>query len=307
MTNPAAGPQRQDFHFFERLRVRWSEVDMQKIVFNGHYLMYFDTAVASYWRALAMPYHDTMAALGGDLYVRKATLEYEGSARYDDQCDVGLRCARIGTSSMVFVAAVFRGEQRLVHGELVYVFADPVSQTSRPVPATLREVLLGYEQGQAMVSLQQGKWPELRDEIRALRQSVFVDELAWPAVWVEDPSDPAATHVVLRNRLGQVLACARFSASDDGVADIGRLAVHPAVRGSGLGRGLLAGLEEAAAARLVTQLRMQAQASALSFCERLGWVPHGEVFVENGLRHRTLLRSLVTDGVRPQAVVSTNS
>ena len=26
---------------------------MQKIVFNGHYLMYFDTAVAGYWRALA--------------------------------------------------------------------------------------------------------------------------------------------------------------------------------------------------------------------------------------------------------------
>ena len=46
---------RQEFRHFERLRVRWAEVDMQKIVFNGHYLMYFDTAVAGYWRALAMP------------------------------------------------------------------------------------------------------------------------------------------------------------------------------------------------------------------------------------------------------------
>ena len=48
-------PARNDFRHLHRLRVRWAEVDMQKIVFNGHYLMYFDTAVADYWRALALP------------------------------------------------------------------------------------------------------------------------------------------------------------------------------------------------------------------------------------------------------------
>jgi hypothetical protein len=54
-----------DFRYFDRLRVRWAEVDMQKIVFNGHYLMYFDTAVAGYWRALALPYaRDDGAAAG---------------------------------------------------------------------------------------------------------------------------------------------------------------------------------------------------------------------------------------------------
>src|SRR6478735_1307631 len=83
--------QRSDFRFFERLRVRWAEIDAQKIVFNGHYLMYFDTAVAGYWRALAMPYAATMHYLGGDLFVRKSTVEYEGSARYDDVLDIGVR------------------------------------------------------------------------------------------------------------------------------------------------------------------------------------------------------------------------
>ena len=37
--------QRTDFRCFHRLRVRWGEVDMHKIVFNGHYLMYIDTAM----------------------------------------------------------------------------------------------------------------------------------------------------------------------------------------------------------------------------------------------------------------------
>jgi YbgC/YbaW family acyl-CoA thioester hydrolase len=62
---------RDDFRLLHRLRVRWVEVDLQKIVFNGHYLMYFDTAMADYWRALAIPYEDTMHQLGGDLYVKK--------------------------------------------------------------------------------------------------------------------------------------------------------------------------------------------------------------------------------------------
>ena len=112
MAAPAAAPTRKDFRFVERSRVRWAEVDLQGIVFNGHYLMYFDTAVAGYWRALAMPYHDTMQALQGDLYVRKATLEYEASARYDDVLDIGIRCGRIGNSSMVFEGVICRDGRR---------------------------------------------------------------------------------------------------------------------------------------------------------------------------------------------------
>ena len=39
---------RTEFRFLDRLRVRWSEIDAQQIVFNAHYLTYFDTAVAGY-------------------------------------------------------------------------------------------------------------------------------------------------------------------------------------------------------------------------------------------------------------------
>ena len=50
---------RADFVCSPRLRVRWAEVDMQKIVFNPHYLMYFDTAIAgccSEWRGPTFPF-----------------------------------------------------------------------------------------------------------------------------------------------------------------------------------------------------------------------------------------------------------
>ena len=139
---------RQDFRFSHRMRVRWVEVDMQKIVFNGHYLMYFDTAVAGYWRALALPYHETMEMLQGDLYVRKATLEYHAPARYDDELEVCARSARLGNSSLVVEVAIFRrGEPAspLVNGELVYVNVDPASRTPAPLPVALRERIRAFE------------------------------------------------------------------------------------------------------------------------------------------------------------------
>ena len=56
--------QRSDFRCVHRLRVRWAEVDMQKIVFNAHYLMYIDNAMSDYWRALALPYEAKHAGPG---------------------------------------------------------------------------------------------------------------------------------------------------------------------------------------------------------------------------------------------------
>jgi YbgC/YbaW family acyl-CoA thioester hydrolase len=282
---------RNAFRFLDRLRVRWAEVDLQKIVFNGHYLMYFDTAVAGYWRALALPYHETMAALQGDLYVRKATLEYEASARYDDQLDIGIRCARIGNSSMVFEAAVFRGEQRLVHGELVYVFADPSTQTSRPVPQALRDWLLGYEAGDPVVTVQTGDWTSLGGASRGLRQAVFADELGAPAAGVEDAADAQAVHAVAFNRAGLPLATGRLLAQESGVGQVGRMATFAAMRGAGLGHAVLAALAAASRGRGDTSLLLNAAPSAVPFYARAGFAPSGVVHSEAGVDHLEMRRA----------------
>jgi YbgC/YbaW family acyl-CoA thioester hydrolase len=196
---------RSDFRFAEKLRVRWVEVDLQKIVFNGHYLMYFDTAVAGWWRALAMPYAETMEDLGGDFFVRKATVEYEGPARYDDQIEVGIRCERIGNSSMLLRAVVFRSGRRLVTGELVYVYADPATHTPMPVPPALRALFLGFDAGEPVLDLRLGEWSTLMEPARRLRQAVFVQEQGIPAELATDAADAAALHAVAFNRLGRAV------------------------------------------------------------------------------------------------------
>ncbi|HET7792625.1 MAG TPA: YbgC/FadM family acyl-CoA thioesterase [Rhizobacter sp.] len=285
---------RSEFRFTERLRVRWVEVDVQKIVFNGHYLMYFDTAVGGYWRALAMPYAETMAYLGGDLFVRKATVEYEGSARYDDVLDIGVRCGRIGNSSLVFSCAVFKHEQLLVSGELVYVFADPATQKSKPVPQELRDLLQAFEAGKPMVEVRVGGWDELERDARNIRTSVFIEEQGIPMQmeWDEADPDPGCIHAVAYNRFGRPLATGRLLEHVPGVAKIGRMAVAQTMRGSGVGRSVLDALMKTARERGYREAVLHAQTSAEAFYSRAGFVPRGVVFEEVGIPHIEMMRNL---------------
>jgi len=281
-----------DFRHLERLRVRWAEIDAQNIVFNGHYLMYVDTAVAGWWRALALPYAKTMHSLGGDLYVRKATLEYHASARYDEVLDVGVRCARIGNSSLQMAAAVFRQGELLVSGELVYVFADPATQRPAPVPAALREVMLGFERGEAVVELREGAWADLEAPAMAVRSEVFVDEQKVPAELESDELDAGALHTVAFNRLGLPLATGRLLIAEPGVARIGRMAVVRGLRGGRIGRQVLDALLDAARRRGDTRAVLDAQTSAQAFYARAGFRPVGEEFEEVGIAHIRMVRAL---------------
>jgi len=282
--------QRSDFRYFERLRVRWTEIDAQKIVFNGHYLMYLDTALAGYWRALAIPYAQTMAALDGDLFVRKATLEYLAPARYDDVLDVALQCSRIGSSSMTFVAGVFRQEQLLVSGELVYVFADPHASRSKSIPAKLRELLEGFEAGRPMVELRVGSWRDLGGDAGRIRNEVFIGEQGIPAEMEWDAGDNDAVHAVAYNRLGLPLATGRLLEHVPGVAKIGRMAVVAGSRHNRVGRAVLDALLDAARARGDREAVLHAQLTAAPFYERAGFVRRGPEFDEAGVGHVEMSR-----------------
>ncbi|MBT9595548.1 MAG: YbgC/FadM family acyl-CoA thioesterase [Vitreoscilla sp.] len=283
---------RHDFRFVERLRVRWAEVDMQQIVFNGHYLLYADTAVAGYWRALALPYQEAMQLLGGDIFVRKATLEYHAPAAYDDLLEIGVRCGRIGNSSMAFELGVFRADELLVSGELLYVFADPVARQARPVPPELRSVMLGFEAGEAMVDVRVGTWDMLGREAQTIRAEVFVAEQKIPAEMEWDAADSECIHAVAYNRLGMPVATGRLLEHVPGVAKIGRMAVRRALRGSRVGRAVLEALMQAARERGEREVILHAQMSAEPFYRRAGFSQRGPVFEEAGIAHVEMVRGL---------------
>lgn len=284
-----------DYRCHSRLRVRWAEIDMQRIVFNAHYLTYFDTAITDYWRALALPYDDAMHTLGGEPYLKKVTLEYHASAREGDMLTIGMRCLRVGNSSMLFDGGIFRGEQLLVSGELIYVFADPANQRPTPVPALLRELFTGFEAGESTTQLQLGVWQDLGDRAARVRQAVFIDEQGIAPAIEMDGQDATALHALVTNRLDQPVATGRLVTLSPGVSRIGRMAVHRALRGGRLGRQMLDALVQAAAKRGDHQVVLHAQASAQPFYERAGFEVSGSRYEEAGLPHVPMQRALTTN------------
>ena len=283
---------RGEFRALERLRVRWVEVDLQKVVFNGHYLMYFDNAMAGYWRVSAMPYAPTMAHFAGDMFVRKATVEYHGSARYDDLLDIGVRCARIGTSSMHFTGAAFLQDRLIASCELVYVFTHAHAPTPQPVPLAFRDAVLAYESGESMVDVRVGSWDELGGPAGDVRTDVFLNEQKIPAAMEWDAADHECLHAVAFTRFGYPLATGRLLVDAPHVARIGRMATRQSVRGSGIARRVLDGLMVEARRRGDTAVVLSAQLSAQAFYARAGFVPQGAVFDEAGIAHVEMSRPL---------------
>ena len=224
--------------------------------------------------------------------MKKATVEYHGSARLDDQLDVGIKCARIGTSSMLYPCAIFRGEEHLISCDLVYVFADPATQKSKPVPASFRDILLAYEAGESTVRMQLGTWQELGVEASQLRTEVFVEEQGIPAEMEWDAADQTAIHALVRNRMGLPVATGRLLQHAPGVGRIGRMAVRRVLRGSNLGREVLRALVRAAKERGDREVLLHAQRTAEGFYARLGFVRRGEPFEEAGIVHIEMVHAL---------------
>jgi len=138
---------REQFWFFHPFRVRYSEIDGQGVVFNAHYLTYFDTTITEYFRALGYDQYADAKQTGEDFHVVKSVIEYKAPVRFDWELDIGARVARIGNSSLTFELAIFSkgGNEALVTGEIVWVNTN--QQTHRPVPISkaIRERIAARE------------------------------------------------------------------------------------------------------------------------------------------------------------------
>jgi acyl-CoA thioester hydrolase len=81
--------------YVHHVRVRYGEVDMQKVVFNAHYLAYCDDAADLWFRSLGA----ALEAGEWDIMVKKATITWTGGARVHDDLVIEVAVRRWGTTS----------------------------------------------------------------------------------------------------------------------------------------------------------------------------------------------------------------
>ncbi len=133
-------------------------------------------------------------------------------------------------------------------------------------------------------------------EALAIRTRVFVDEQGVPSdeeIDEHDRSDPSAAHALVRPDIGATaIGAGRFYVSMPGTVQIGRMAVVPASRGTGVGRALLEALAGEARNRGFHRAHLHAQVHAREFYVKSGFFDDGEQLWDAGILHQPMSREL---------------
>ncbi len=136
---------RADFAHTHRIRVRWSEVDPQSVVFNARYLDYADVAVTEYWRAI----RDAGLWHAGPIecHVAKAEVVFKKPIRADEELDLMARTPRFGNTSMTTLVEIHGAEAEDLRAsiELVVVHVDLTDHRPRALPEAVRAALITFD------------------------------------------------------------------------------------------------------------------------------------------------------------------
>ena len=139
-------------------------------------------------------------------------------------------------------------------------------------------------------SVRRVEWGATRDQLRAIRTAVFIDEQKVPIDLEWDGLDPHCLHVLAMSAAGEAIGTGRLL--PDG--HIGRMAVLKAWRGRGVGSMLLQELVAVARQRGLAGVALNAQTHALDFYARFGFEVIGGEFMDAGIPHRTMCLALIS-------------
>lgn len=138
------------------------------------------------------------------------------------------------------------------------------------------------------VHLTVGDWDSQRVGAQAVRHEVFVVEQKVPLEMEWDEMDRVCVHAVAHDENGVAVATGRLL--PDG--HIGRMAVRKHARGKGIGAAILTALIGEAQKRGDRAVMLNAQTHAEAFYQRYGFMREGEEFMEAGIPHIHMRRSL---------------
>ena len=125
--------------FVNRIRVRYAEIDGQGVVFNAHWMTYFDDSCTRFMESLGF---------GPDFWIKqfdvmlvRAELEWSGPAYFDEWIDIAVRPVRLGGKSFDLQYTASVGDRPCCQATITYVSVKPGANTSMDIPAPVRAAL----------------------------------------------------------------------------------------------------------------------------------------------------------------------
>ena len=135
------------YNFFYTLRVRYAEVDAQGIVFNSHYLTYFDCAITEYYRKIKYNYISEVKKNKKDFHVIKTTIEYKKPISFDQIIDLGVKVTKIGNTSLTLDISIYSNRKNilLAEGNIIQVYTDQIKKCSTPLSKSFVKKIRKFE------------------------------------------------------------------------------------------------------------------------------------------------------------------
>ena len=130
------------------LRVRYSECDAQKVVFNGRYSDYVDIAAGEFTRAIWGDYND-MLSKGIDNQVVSYSIDWQGPAHFDDVLAVRVKPKKIGNTSYSLQVDFYHYDNKkmIASAQIVYVMVSVDKHEKMAIPDLMRKQLESGAQG----------------------------------------------------------------------------------------------------------------------------------------------------------------
>ena len=125
---------RPGFAFSTRFRVRYAEIDGQKIVFNSRYLEYADVAVTEFWEWTGIAEALPEVWPTTEFNVRRTEIDYLKPFRLGDTVEAFVRIEKLGTTSLTKRFELAHAETGELHTVINMVSVHVDLETGRPVP-----------------------------------------------------------------------------------------------------------------------------------------------------------------------------
>ena len=125
--------------YISKLKIRYSEVDRQNIVYNSHYLTYYDISLSEMLDSL-FDQEEYIKKTNNEFHTVAAQLNFKNPARLNDEISIYTAIKKIGNSSITFAQEIYRnGSDELINeAEIIWVNTNQDEMKPASIPEDLK-------------------------------------------------------------------------------------------------------------------------------------------------------------------------
>ena len=123
-----------------KVKVRYSEIDCQRIVYNSHYLTYFDISISELLDDL-FDQDAYIKETNNEFHTVAVQTDFKAPARLNDQLEVYSSIKKVGNSSLIFYQEIYKegSDELLNSAEIVWVHTNQAEMKAATIPEDLRK------------------------------------------------------------------------------------------------------------------------------------------------------------------------